>query len=255
MTTFDRRQLILDLVRQNGSVTVQSLIEAVNTSPATLRRDLSALETEGKVIRTHGGVLHPRRLSTEPSFSVKQQQAPAEKRHIARKAAESIPAGATVFIDAGTTCLETGMALLERNKNQIYTNSLPLLYLGCNHPGKVTALGGEVRSISRALVGGIALGWLEHLNFDYAVIGASSLDADAGAFTTELNEAQLKSQAIQHSEIALLVADSGKLSSNAPVKFAKWQDFDHWFTDKRLSPSTKRRIRKSLPVTTISTSD
>lgn len=254
MTSFDRRQKILELVRQNESVAVQSLVEAVKTSPATLRRDLSALESEGKVVRTHGGVLHPRRLSSEPSFSVKQQQAPQEKRSIGRSVAQAVPTGATVFIDAGTTCLEAGLALLERNKNQIFTNSLPLLYHGCSQPGRVIALGGEVRSISRALVGGMALGWLRHLRFDFAIIGASALDSELGIFTTEISEAELKSQALHHADTALLLADSGKLSRSAPVNFAKWQDFSHWFTDANITPSLLRKIRKQLPVTTTSLS-
>ncbi len=249
MTSFDRRQKILELVRADESVAVQDLLDALGTSPATLRRDLVALENEGKVVRTHGGVLHPRRLSAEPSFSVKQQQSPTEKLVIGRTAAQAIPKGATVFIDAGTTCLETGLALLERNENQLFTNSLPLLYHGCSQPGRVIALGGEVRSISRALVGGMALEWLRRLRFDYAVIGASALDPDMGAFTSEVSEANLKSQALQHASTTLLLADSGKFSLGAPVNFAQWQDFSHWFTDANIPPSHVQKLRKQVPVT------
>ena len=254
MSTFDRRQRILELVREDESIAVQTLVDTLGASPATVRRDLVELEKEGRVVRTHGGVLHPRKLSAEPSFSVKQQRVPAHKRCIGRAAASSIPKGASVFIDAGTTCLEAGLALLERNENTLFTNSLPLLYHGCSQPGRVIALGGEVRSISRALVGGMALEWLRHLRFDYAVIGASSLDAEAGVFTTEMSEAEVKSQALLHAETALLAADSEKLTLNAPVNFALWQAFDYWITDKEVPTDLLRKLRKQLKVTVASTS-
>ena len=246
MTSFDRRQKILELVRTNESNAVQSLLDTLGTSSATLRRDLAALEEAGKVIRTHGGVLHPRRLSAEPSFSIKQKQAPAQKRCIGRCAGQSIPAKATVFIDAGTTCLEAGLILLERNENTLFTNSLPLLYHGCSQPGRVIALGGEVRSISRALVGSMALKWLQNLRFDFAIIGASALDADAGAFTTEIHEAEVKSQALKRSGTALLLADSDKLNTSTPVNFAAWTAFDRWVTDEKVPPTLKRKLKNHV---------
>lgn len=254
MATFDRRQRILELVREDESVAVQALVDALGASPATVRRDLVELEKEGKVVRTHGGVLHPRKLSSEPSFSVRRQRAPSHKRSIGRAAAQAIPEGASVFIDAGTTCLEAGLALLERDAgNTLFTNSLPLLYHGCAYPGRVIALGGEVRSISRALVGGMALEWLRHLRFDYAIIGASSLDAEAGAFTTEMSEADVKSQAIQNAGTVLLAADSEKLTLNAPVNFAPWTAFERWITDADVPSELRRKLKQHLKLAFIPT--
>jgi DeoR/GlpR family transcriptional regulator of sugar metabolism len=242
VTSFDRQKRILDLVRKDEALSVHALVEELGASPATVRRDLTQLEQEGRIVRTHGGVLHPSRLAAEPSFSVRQQQAPEEKRRIGRAVAAAVPSGATVFIDAGTTCLEAGLALLERAENTLYTNSLPLLYSGASQPGTVIAVGGEVRAISRALVGALALRWLGELRFDVAILGATGLDPEEGAFTTELSEAAVKTAAIARATTTILAADSAKLGQSGTVRFAGWADFAHWHTDDALP----RDIEKNL---------
>lgn len=48
MLTTDRRAQILEILRQNGSVTVSKLAEKLETSESTIRRDLLALSQLGK---------------------------------------------------------------------------------------------------------------------------------------------------------------------------------------------------------------
>ena len=242
MTAFDRQKRILELVRKDESISVQTLVDELEASPATMRRDLSQLEQEGHIVRTHGGVLHPSRLAAEPSFSLRQQQAPKQKRLIGRSIAAMVPSGASVFVDAETTCLEVGLALLERAENTLYTNSLPLLYSASSQPGKVIGIGGEVRAISRALVGAMAQRWLRELRFGVTILGATGLDAAEGAFTTELSEATLKTEAIAHSTSVILAADSAKLSQPAAVRFAEWDDFNVWYTDDSLPSELKQKL-------------
>lgn len=128
MSSLSRQQKIMHRVRRAESVSVVELVELLEASPATVRRDLIQLEEAGKIVRTHGAVMDRRRLSGEPSFSVKRQRIPEVKRRIGAAVAEQIRPGASVFIDSGTTCLEAGLILLQRGGHTIYTNSLPLLY-------------------------------------------------------------------------------------------------------------------------------
>lgn len=231
MSSLSRQRKILDFVQQAESLSVDELIHRLDVSPATVRRDLVCLEGEGKIIRLHGAVMDRRRAEGEPSFSTKRERVPEQKRCIGRRVAEQIPPGATVFVDAGTTCLEAGIALLYRGSHTIFTNSLPLMYNGGNSDSQVIAIGGEVRELSRALVGSMALDWIRHLRFDYAVIGASALDVEKGVMTTELNEAGIKRSIIESSKTSILAADSAKLSQDATVQFANWDSFQFWVTD------------------------
>jgi DeoR family transcriptional regulator, fructose operon transcriptional repressor len=244
MSSLTRQQAIMRLVRRAESVSVLELVDRLEASPATVRRDLVQLEEAGKIVRTHGAVVDRRRLSGEPSFSVKRQRIPGVKRRIGRAVAERIRPGASVFVDAGTTCLEAGLVLLDRGGHTVYTNSLPLLYHANGTSGSLIGVGGEVRAISGALVGAMALDWLNHLRFDYAVIGASALEEKSGPLTTELKEAAVKKLAVARARTAILAADSSKFAEHADVAFAQWSDFDLWLSDGGLPGALSKRIKK-----------
>lgn len=70
MLTTDRRAQILEILRQNGSVTVSKLAEEFETSESTIRRDLLALSQLGKINKVHGGatVLGQEFLHNEEDF-------------------------------------------------------------------------------------------------------------------------------------------------------------------------------------------
>jgi DeoR/GlpR family transcriptional regulator of sugar metabolism len=244
-SSLERREIILQTLREKGHVPVQSLLDETRASPATLRRDLVFLESRGKLVRTHGGVIHPQRLAGEAAFASKQNRATRQKKAIARALVDAIEPGAAVFIDAGSTCLEVGSLLIERGRNPLYTNSIPLLGLAARSQAPIHAIGGEVRPISQALVGTLGLTWLDALRFDYAVIGASALIDSSGAYTTELHEAAIKSKVLTRAQHNYLAADSGKLAEKAPVRFAGWNNFSTWFTDDGLPARQARTLSQN----------
>lgn len=229
MIAYTRTQAILKLLKPDDEVPVQILAQKLQTSESTIRRDLAKLAEFGQVCRTHGGALLRRESLQESSFIEKRESAVEEKREIANNAAQDIPHGSTVFIDSGTTCLEVARCLFGRSDCRIFTNSLPVLVEACQSPATVTALGGEVRCISRALIGSGTLSGLDNLRLDIALIGASGLHPEDGAFTTETMEASVKMAAIQRSREAWLLADQSKWQAAAALRFAKWSDFQRWY--------------------------
>jgi len=243
MSAHTRQQELLDLVRSETTVSVSNLVDRLGASPATVRRDLVALEDAGKLIRTHGAVMDRRSVTGEVSFSVKRERIPGVKRRIGLAAAALIPEGASVFIDAGTTCLEAGIALIERGGCAIYTNSLPLLFQAEKAGAPLVSIGGELRAISGAMVGTLALDWLDHLRFDYAVMGASGLDLQTGALTTELMEAGVKRSVIKKSKQSMLLADCDKIDQSVSVQFAPWSDFQVWVTDASIPRELKQKLK------------
>ena len=50
-----RREAIIEALNQRGYISVDELAKQLYVSPATVRRDLSELEKEGFLNRTHGG--------------------------------------------------------------------------------------------------------------------------------------------------------------------------------------------------------
>lgn len=241
----ERHRAIETIVRQRGRLTVSELARHLGASGITIRRDLRLLEAAGKVVRAHGGVLHPEFLETEPGFERKAVDAVQAKMALAKAVAAELPERGQVFLDAGTTCLEVARQVLDRRDLTIVTNSIPLLQLGTKAKARVVGVGGEVRAVSLALVGGLALDWLRGLRFDVAVLAASGLDAKEGASTTELSEAAVKQMAAARATKRVLVSHAAKWNKPAAVAFAGWEQFQLFVTDARLTAPEKAHLRRA----------
>jgi DeoR/GlpR family transcriptional regulator of sugar metabolism len=123
----ERLNTIKRFVRKHRRMTFAELQKHIEVSPATLRRDLSELEKSGDVIRVHGGILDPAYVRSEISFDERLVRNRSAKAAIASAASRLVPAGATVLVDAGSTCLEAGKALLGRKDVRLITHSVALL--------------------------------------------------------------------------------------------------------------------------------
>ncbi len=243
MFAHERHHRVLQLVGRRQRMRAQELQEELKISPATLRRDLAKLEQGGQIVRVHGGVMHPAFLKGEPSLEEKNRVALKEKQAIARRASRDIRPGATVFVDAGTTCLEAARLLVVREDLTLITNSLPLLQMHPVAKARLVGLGGEIRSISGAMVGGVTLSWLDNLRADFALIGASGLSA-AGASTTELTETAVKQAFIARADKVLLLADAGKWDRPATFRFAAWGEIDRLYTSAALPPREGAKLHR-----------
>ena len=243
MLAQERQKAILEALKRKASLTIHELLGIIDASPATVRRDLSFLEKKGDLVRTHGGVLHSDFVAGEPTYDQRLRESPAGKQAIAEAAAAMVPAGSTVFVDSGTTCLEVGRILLSREDLGLFTNSSPLVNIPIRRRARLVCLGGELREISRAMVGGLALEWLSKLRFDIAFLGASGL-APEGASTTELSEAEVKRQAMGRAKHRILLADGTKWESPSAFMFSGWNNFDTWITDSALAKRALQKIDK-----------
>ena len=241
----ERLARLLEIVAARQKVSVADLQGETGVSPATLRRDLTALEAAGKIVRVHGAVVHPAFFRGEASFAQKKRENIGAKRAMARAAAELVPPKTSVFVDGGSSCLEVGILLLARRDLTIFTPSIPLAARAheAAESAKIVVLGGEVRAVSGATTGALALSWLQNLRADCAILGASALDQN-GAWTTEIGEAATKSAMIARAKTRILVADTRKWNCNASTRFAAWSDFE-WLVcggdaDENLRATTEK---------------
>lgn len=233
MFAHERHEKIVSLLERHRRMEVHALRDILGVSAATLRRDLTHLGRNDRVVRVHGGVFHPSAMTGEPSFGQKASMSVKPKRAIAEAVAATIDSRATVFIDSGTTCLEAGRLLRGRADLTIITNSLPLIASYEQFRARLIVLGGEMRNVSGALVGDLALAALDRLRADVALIGASGLHADDGVGTTELLETAVKREWLARSRRKVLLADASKWSQTTLVSFARWDEFDEFYTDKK----------------------
>ncbi len=221
---------------------MQELEALLGASPATVRRDLCHLEKLGMLVRTHGGVLHPDHLDGELSFDKKSRAALDTKLALAEAACSFVRAGDKVFVDAGTTTFELGKRLLAMEKLTVFTNSIPLLNERTANGTRLVALGGEVRSLSLALVGSQALHWVRQISVDIAFLGTSGIDPTEGPTTTELSEAGVKSAFVAKASRVVVLADAAKWGRPEAIRYASWSQIHDLFTDQVLSRSERARL-------------
>ena len=243
MFSQERHNVIREIVRERRRINFAELQALIPASPATLRRDLDALERAGAVIRTHGGVLDPGYVRAEPSFEERAVRDQAAKKLIAVRAAELVPPGTNVFVDAGSTCLEAGRRLAARGDVRLVTHSAALVAAALHGASELLCIGGELRRVSGAFTGGEALGAMRELRVQVALVGASGLHPAEGASTTELSEAQMKRAIIARASRVILLADHGKWDRPSTVRFADWNDFDDWITDQTLGTKAIAHLR------------
>jgi DeoR/GlpR family transcriptional regulator of sugar metabolism len=241
MFVHDRHKQIVDRLVRRPRWTVTQLQREMRVSRSTLRRDLLELEERGDLVRVHGGVVHRDFLQGEPTFDRRGREAVVAKRAIALAAAELVAENAAVYLDAGTTCLEVGRHLLLRADVKLFTHSLRLASdaAASDAAASVVLIGGEVRKVSQAVVGGLSLGWLDQLRFDTAFVACSGVAAE-GASTTELTEAAIKQSILSRSRQSVLVADAGKWDRPAAVRFAGLNQFETWVVDAALDKAARQ---------------
>jgi DeoR/GlpR family transcriptional regulator of sugar metabolism len=249
----ERQRQLLRILAEHGRLTLHEAASRLSVSSPTVRRDFSALAAAGLAKRTHGALLPVDFGLVEPKYSRKAEKAIAVKVRVGRTTAALLPEQGNVYVDAGTTCLEAGRALLDRPGLRIHTNSIPLLALAGEARATLIALGGEVRPLSLALTGGLALHWLENLRFDVAIIGASGIDASGGACTTETAEAAVKTEALRRAGRRILVFQADKWNRPAALRFAPWSAFsdivtDHVFTRAERIALSRDGLRLHNPV-------
>ena len=128
MLARQRQEVILEQVGREGGARVADLVERLGVSDMTVRRDIQVLAERGLVSRVHGGAaaLSDRFTADEPEFRVKSALQPAEKRAIARAAAQLVEPGSSVALSGGTTTYAVAEALCDVHRLTVITNSLPV---------------------------------------------------------------------------------------------------------------------------------
>jgi DeoR family transcriptional regulator of aga operon len=242
----ERRRRICELLAKAGRVTVENLAARFGTSQVTIRADLSALETAGALIRTHGGAL-PCEQTTDEPLDVKQLQHHAEKVRIAQAAVALIQDGETIILDSGTTTAEIARALRKASFQSInvITNALNIAALLMDVPAvRLIMLGGVLRRESNSLSGPMATEALAKLQADRLYLGADGLDPEIGVMTPHLQEAELNAQMMRITRQVVVVADSSKLIRRNISIIAKVEQISLFITDQGAPQAAVEALRR-----------
>jgi DeoR family transcriptional regulator, fructose operon transcriptional repressor len=209
--TEERQRIVLSLLRQSGTVKLQELVEHLQASESTIRRDLIQLEELRLLKRVHGGAALPQRKGLEPTVLEKQNKQVAEKQRIAKAASSFIENDDCIYLDAGTTTMEMIPYLKDRNVT-VLTNGLMHIAKLMEYGIKTLLIGGQIKVSTNAIVGSTAVEFLKNYRFDKCFLGMNGVHSGLGFTTPDPDEAILKKTALQLSEESYVLADSSKLN-------------------------------------------
>ncbi|MGG7465304.1 DeoR/GlpR family DNA-binding transcription regulator [Plantibacter sp. YIM 135347] len=243
MIAAQRRNLILDAVRQNGAVSITELAARLNTSPVTIRRDLSYLDTAGLLTRTHGGAVADQ-STHERSYSEKVEQSIPQKLAIGHFAATLVDDGDVVVIGPGTTTEAFALALCERTGLTIVTNSLPVAEAFVSSPeNQVIMTGGTLRPSIRAFVGEATSRTLRGIHADKTFLSGNGLVADFGLSTPSMLVADSdRAMAAAAREVVVLV-DFTKFGLRSAIQTVDTAAIGRVVTDATTPPSELEAFR------------
>ncbi|UXN34922.1 DeoR family transcriptional regulator [Avibacterium paragallinarum] len=238
--TQQRRHRIVQLLQSQGEVSVEQLVQLFETSEVTIRKDLTALEANGVLVRRYGGaILMPQELIDE------SQDEPLSNRKlaIAKYAAGRIADHNRIIIDSGST---TAALIHQLNKKQglvVMTNSLSVatqLRALENEP-TLLMTGGTWDTRSESFQGQVAAQVLRSYNFDQLFIGADGIDLERG--TTTFNElVDLSRVMAEVSREVIVMVESQKIGRKMPNIELTWQQIDVLVTDNALPAEIKQQI-------------
>ncbi|MGO2073912.1 DeoR/GlpR family DNA-binding transcription regulator [Pseudoalteromonas sp. AOP31-A2-14] len=236
--TQQRRHFILAQVNELGEVAVELLAKRFQTSEVTIRKDLTALEKSGLLLRRYGGAI------ALPQEIVSDEVDSKRKVAIAKAAAELIKDHNRIIIDSGRT---TAAMIPELSKNRglvVMTNAIKVAnrLLALENEPTLLMTGGTWDPHSESFQGQVAENVLRSYDFDQLFIGADGIDVDRG--TTTFNELVGLSQVMAGAarEVIVLV-ESEKIGRKIPNLELPWQRITTVITDNNLAPGIQKAIQ------------
>jgi DeoR family transcriptional regulator of aga operon len=237
-TTAQRSEHILQELLRHGEISVDKLAQQLNVSSATIRRDLTELEKQGLLHRSHGGAVPVAPMLYEPfrhvsSFQEQEQNCAAEKRQIGLRAASLIADGEIIAIGAGTTTTQVARCIRHRKGITVMTNALNVaMELSHLSEIKVFMTGGFLSGEWFALVGDIAQRNAGEIFVDKVFIGVDGIHIEHGLTTNYPDQAAIHRALMRQARQRIVVADHRKIGIIGTSLIWPTADIDLLITDK-----------------------
>lgn len=227
----ERQRYIAGVLQRSGRAEVAQLARDLGVTPETVRKDLVALEREGRLRRVHGGAIAADDGTIEPRLTERSAQA-EEKDRIAAAAVAELGDARSVFVEAGTTTERTA-ALLPADRELVVVTNTPAVAAALAPRRELTVLcvGGRVRATTLAAVDDWALRLLAEVHVDVALLGTNGLSPGGGLTTPDPSESAVKRRTLSIAERTLVLADHTKIGRADLCRYGELADADLLLTD------------------------
>ena len=228
-----RQQAILDLLINHNSLTTEALSLQLNVSRETIRRDLSELQSQGKVLRNHGRakVIHRQSRDSGDPFHIRLKSHYAHKADIAREALAWIEEGMVIALDASSTCWYLARQLPDINLH-VFTNSQPICQeLSKRENIQLTCSGGTLQRKYGCYVSASLISQLKALEIDLFIFSCEGIDSDGALWDSNTVNAEFKSPLLKRASQSLLLIDKSKFNRSGEARIGHLDDVTHIVSD------------------------
>ncbi len=228
-----RQTQLIDAVRLQGPVSIESLAERFGVTLQTVRRDVQRLAEAGLLARFHGGVRLPGSTTENIAYRQRQAMQSEGKQRIAKAIAQRIPNDCSLIMNIGTTIEAVAHELRSHRGLRVITNNLHIAAaLSTNRDCEVIVAGGVVRSADQGIVGEATVDFISQFKVDMALIGISGVESDGTLRDYDYREVKVTRTIMAHAREVWLAADHSKFNRPAMVELGHLRDIDVFFTDQ-----------------------
>ena len=236
MNATERQLSIRGILERDEFVSVEELVDKLEASSSTVRRDLLILEQLGALRRVRGGALSLTVREPQPDAAEGGISMVREKRRIARAAAGLIEEGQTVILDGGSTVAFVAQELVMRRLH-VMTNSLPIAEFLKSADGiELTLTGGFLYRRLGVLLGPLCEQMLRTVAADVVVMGIGGVSQEGFGNNNTLVVGSERTM-IEVSRKVVIVTDHTKFGRAAMLPVAPLATADVVVTDTGLESS------------------
>lgn len=242
----DRRTKILNALEQSHYLSVEELAAILYVSMPTIRRDLTALEKEGTIKRTHGGASIISQNPLALPFTFTRKFNVEDKMKVGKIAAEIVSDGDSIFVDFGSSTLYFTKFLLEKRKLKVMTNGLIIAQqLSENENIDIEISGGTYFPKHASIYGHETIRFIENRHADFCFSSCSGIHATHG-FTVNTEQNVPVKQAFQKfSTKNVLLMDHTKFNMISYYKVFDFSQVDILISDRELPEDLKAACEKN----------
>lgn len=241
-----RREKILDMIREDGSATVKMLTETFNLTEATIRTDLRVLQQQGYVQRFHGGATLVDGKQNTHALLLERQINLAEKDRIGALAASFIEPGDTIILDSGTTTTAIANHLSHIKKLSVITTGVNIaLQLGGEPGVNILLTGGSFKFPTLSTSGDKAASFFENVLAQKLFLATACISPRLGLSFPSETDIKVKMAMINAANTVYVVADSSKIDKVSMFALpCDWSHINYLITDAGISPTAVQAFEK-----------
>jgi len=239
-----RRQEILRLIEEQGSIKISNLGKKFNVTDMTVRRDIDYLSERGLIKRVHGGAVseNDQSVNLATTFLKRNREFTLEKESIGLKAQEFVKNNQTIIIDGGSTNESFAKKLNPALHLKIITHALNIAWLlSRNENYDLFVPGGILNRLTMTFTGREVERVYEELNADILFASASGISLEKGITDPTWLDTSIKKTMIRASKQVILLIDSHKFELVSSRTFASANEADIIITDNNLNPEIREK--------------